>query len=151
MLVDENDVVTEIQAPDSQRGLIESCADLLRQADWKIQRNAVLAPSPKGGVLRADILAMDTHSGERIAVYPRWQQSSGSAEEKLPFHLIKFGIAISARPDSAQRAYFVIAGNGWTWNEFYLTDGLSAYMSSSVNSKVVSLEGFKDLVASGIL
>lgn len=139
-------VVGGFVTPSSQQELAEICATILRRQHWQLARNYGLAESPKGGLIRADILASDVGTGKRIAVFPRWQATSGTAEEKLPFQLIKFEMAKYASPDSADAAYFVIEGAGWTWRDFYLAGGLTEYLAPTVKSQIVSLTKFRELV-----
>lgn len=143
--------VDSIETVNSQQSLADACAATLRLSGWQLKLNAPLAVSPKGSYLRADILAQHIDSGRRVAAYPRWQANSGSAEEKLPFHMIKFEIALAERPDIAERAFFVIEGRGWSWREFYLADGLSPYLAKPLRSSVVSLAEFKNLARNGLL
>ncbi len=133
----------------TQSQLSDKCALVLRSHGWLLQRNRALAPSPKGGNIRADILAISSTTGRQIAVYPRWQATSGTAEEKLPFQLIKFEIARAAKPDCADAAYFVLEGPGWTWRDFYTSGALYSYLPSGMSSHCMSLESFARLVASG--
>lgn len=138
----------QLYIPDSQVGLQEQCTNLLRNNDWRIERNKSLAPSPKGGFLRADIHALNVLTGRQIVVYPRWQASSGTAEEKLPFQLIKFEMALTARPDCADAAYFVLEGAGWTWRDFYISGELYKYLPPGASSRCISLSKFSELVRS---
>jgi len=133
----------------TQAELLEACSTALRGSGWRIQRNAVLAPSPKGGYLRADILGFHKETGKRVAVYPRWQASLGSAEEKIPFQMMKFEIAVTTRPDCADAAYFVLEGSGWTWREFYLSGDLLRLLAPRITSHCVRLDTFSILAESG--
>lgn len=135
----------------SQSELMERCLSTLRGNGWRIQRNLAIAPSPKGGLLRADILALHETTGKKVAVYPRWQATHGTAEEKIPFQMIKVEIAKAARPDCTDAAYFVLEGAGWTWHEFYLSNELAIYLSPPIISKCIRLETFSQLTASGAL
>jgi len=135
----------------SQKELLEQCATILRQHDWTLSRNAALAPSPKGGKMRADILATCHSTGKRIAVFPRWQSSNGTAEEKVPFQLIKFEMALRARPDCAQAGYFVLEGPGWTWREFYLSGALYGFLLPGIRVKIVSLRQLAESAEGGEL
>lgn len=137
--------------PSTQSELVEVCSSTLRESGWQIQRNLALAPSPKGGQLRTDILGFHKETGKRVAVFPRWQASLGTAEEKIPFQIMKFEMAVAARPDCADAAYFVLEGNGWTWREFYLSPALMEYLPRKTRSKCVRLETFYQLALTGTL
>lgn len=125
------------------------CGTLLRESGWDVSRNPAIAPSPRGGQLRADILGLHRTTGKRIAVFPRWQATKGTAEEKIPFQMLKLEIARSERPDCVDAGYFILEGAGWTWRDYFLSGELHKHLPASVVSKCLSLESFADLAAAG--
>lgn len=137
--------------PNNANELVECCAQVLRTTGWRIRRNYPLSDSPKGGSLRADIMATSEILHKRIAVYPRWQATSGTAEEKLPFQLIKVQIAAELRPDILAAAYFVLEGNGWSWREYYLSNDLNRHLRISLPVHCVSLSELENRAANGQL
>jgi PD-(D/E)XK nuclease superfamily protein len=49
----------------------------------------------------------------------KWQQSSGTAEQKVPFEIICLAETIKETPNY-KRGYVVLGGTGWTLQEYYI-------------------------------
>lgn len=131
--------LNEMTRPTDALSLKLACRDALVSAGWAVKQNVPIGPSPKGGVHTADLLALWPTTGKKIAVYPRWQSSSGTAEEKIPFQIIKTQFAVKARPDSIQAAYFVLEGTGWTYRDFYFSGELGTYISLRIPTHCLAL------------
>lgn len=136
-----------MHVPTGATELRESCAEVLRVQGWQVRRSVPLAASPKGGYIEAELLALDPVSGRRIIVIPRWQAKSGSAEEKVPFHIIKVQLACSAEPDVAQAAYFVLEGAGWTWRDYFVGGSLDQYLNVRVPTRCLTFPDFAALAS----
>lgn len=130
---------TTMSGISSASQLRDQCANILRGRGWRIRRDVRLAKSPKGGYITADIVATKLDTGRQVVICPRWQATSGTAEEKVPFLIIKMQIAILQKPDVAQCVYLVLEGGGWTWREFYLAGGLEPYINTPVPVRCMSL------------
>ena len=63
-----------------------------------------------GGRHIVDVIA--EKNGRRILVSLKWQQSSGTAEQKVPFEVICLAEYVLA-DDRFDRAYLVLGGEGW--------------------------------------
>jgi hypothetical protein len=63
-----------------------------------------------GGVQKVDAIA--EKDGSRVLVSLKWQQSGGTAEQKVPFEVMC--LADTVRGGHADRAYVVLGGDGWT-------------------------------------
>jgi len=104
--------------------------------------------SYKTQVRIGDRLGGGTHSvdvvAERDEVYllisVKWQQVSGTAEQKVPFEVICLEEAL--KTGSYQRAFVVLGGEGWKLRKFYVEGGLNAYLKLSGRVEVVTLEAF---------
>lgn len=72
----------------------------------------------------------------------KWQQSSGTAEEKVPFEVIKLIHAIKTSEGKFTRAYLVLGGTGWTKREFYLANGLRDYIIGHDLVTILTLDQF---------
>lgn len=78
--------------------------------------------------------------GRTVLVSMKWQQVSGTAEQKVPFEIICLLEAFdSIRYD---RAYLVLGGEGWKLRTFYVGDGLKKYLSYADKIEVLTLESF---------
>jgi hypothetical protein len=78
--------------------------------------------------------------GRNILISLKWQQVSGTAEQKVPFEVICLLEALQA--GNHDRAYLVLGGEGWTLRQFYTSGGLKRYLVDSEKVEVVTLEGF---------
>lgn len=76
----------------------------------------------------------------RILVSMKWQQVSGTAEQKVPFEVICLLEAL----ENAQygKAYLVLGGEGWTLRNFYVGDGLKRYLAYADKVEILTLESF---------
>jgi PD-(D/E)XK nuclease superfamily protein len=78
--------------------------------------------------------------GVRILVSLKWQQVSGTAEQKVPFEVICLAEALAK--GSFGRAYLVLGGEGWKLRSFYTSGGLRKYLRGADEVEVVTLESF---------
>ena len=62
-----------------------------------------------------DVLAIDEEKNKYL-ISLKWQQSSGTAEQKVPFEVICLVDAMQS--GGYKKAYLVLAGNGWTLKDF---------------------------------
>jgi hypothetical protein len=78
--------------------------------------------------------------GCQFLVSVKWQQVSGTAEQKVPFEVICLLEAIAC--GVYQKAYLVLGGEGWTLRDFYTSDGLAKYLAYDQKVEIVTLERF---------
>ena len=90
-----------------------------------------------GGKHRIDFLV--DNSGFKIGISSKWQQSSGTAEQKLPYEYMCLAKAINE--GYINKAYLVFGGPGWTKDSFFL-DELSDWVSIESDITVIKLEEF---------
>ncbi len=90
---------------------------------------------------KVDYLVEDRSGGE-ILVSTKWQQVSGTAEEKVPYEVICLADSVNTSNGRFKKAYLVIGGEGWKLKHFYLTGGLSGFLKDSEGVEIVSLENF---------
>ena len=72
----------------------------------------------------------------------KWQQTSGTAEQKVPFEVICLAEAVNKDRARFKKAYLVLGGEGWSLKEFYLKKGLDPYLRNCDFVEIMSLEGF---------
>jgi len=70
----------------------------------------------------------------------KWQQVSGTAEQKVPFEVICLADAI--RQGTFQKAYLVLGGEGWKLRNFYIGGGLKSYLVDAEKVEILTLEAF---------
>jgi hypothetical protein len=87
-------------------------------------------------------LVVTSQNGERLLVSMKWQQTSGTAEQKVPFEVICLMEAVSASSGEFARAYLVLGGGGWKLRPFYVSGSLKKYVAYEGLVQILSLEDF---------
>ena len=85
-----------------------------------------------------DVVA--SRNGDSYLVSVKWQQVSGTAEQKVPFEVICLSEILEGGEYAA--AYLVLGGAGWRFRDFFTSDRLRRYMRVSDKIAVMSLEAF---------
>ena len=93
--------------------------------------------------------AIAEKNGRQFLISVKWQQVSGTAEQKVPFEVICLLEAIENGP--FEKAYIVLGGEGWTFRDFYTSGGLTKYLSYGDRLEILTLEGFVARANSGRL
>ena len=103
------------------------------------QRTAVNIGRRLGlGRHKLDVLAQK--DGQKFLVSLKWQQVSGTAEQKIPFEVISLSYAMQGGDYS--RAYLVLGGDGWRLRDFYTSGGLDEHLTHPELVQIVTLERF---------
>jgi hypothetical protein len=79
-------------------------------------------------------------NGRPVLVSMKWQQVSGTAEQKVPFEVICLLEAVES--GTYTKAYLVLGGGGWTLRDFYVADGLQKYLNYREKIEILTLESF---------
>ena len=98
-----------------------------------------------GGVHNVDAVA--ERDGRKVLVSLKWQQTSGTAEQKVPFEVMCLADAV--RAEQASRAFLVLGGDGWTLRDYYTSGGLAEHLIHASFVQVVTLEAFVRLANNG--
>ncbi len=116
---------------------------VLEANGYKVTLQSVIGSSIGGGKHRADIVIIAPNSKE-LLVSMKWQQTSGTAEEKVPFEIIKLIHAVKNSSGRFQYAYLVLGGTGWKpqLKTLYLNGGLRDAIIDYDFVRVVSLDDF---------
>lgn len=80
--------------------------------------------------------------GRKFLISMKWQQVSGTAEQKVPFEVICLVEAMQAQPGIYDKAYVVLGGEGWKLRTFYTSGGLQRFLNDAQNVEIVTLESF---------
>ena len=110
----------------------------LQQGGYTYQTQVHLGQRLGLGRHYIDVVA--AKDGQRFLISVKWQQVSGTAEQKVPFEVICLIDALAA--GGFERAYVVLGGEGWTLRDFYTAGGLKKYLIGSDHVEVVRLESF---------
>ena len=103
------------------------------------QANVGLRPGGRRHVI--DVLAKDEEDRAYL-ISLKWQQVSGTAEQKVPFEAICLAEALRTGEGKYHKAYLVLGGDGWTLRDFYLGSGLNAHLKHGELVNFCSLESF---------
>ena len=100
-----------------------------------------------GGVHQVD--AVVEKNDQKILVSLKWQQTGGTAEQKVPFEVMCLADAV--RANHADRAYLVLGGDGWTLRDYYTSGKLDQHLVHASLVRVVTLEAFARIANNGEL
>jgi hypothetical protein len=78
--------------------------------------------------------------GHEILVSMKWQQVSGTAEEKVPYEVICLLHALES--GNYAKAYVVLGGEGWKLRDYFVGEGLKKYLGYADKVEILTLEGF---------
>ena len=82
----------------------------LARGGYACQKQVSVGARCGGGVHKVDAVA--SKDDETILISMKWQQTGGTAEQKVPFEVMCLADAVRSR--HAARAYLVLGGDGWT-------------------------------------
>jgi hypothetical protein len=103
---------------------------------WKVQVN--IGQRLGCGQHFVDVIA--DKGGRKVLISMKWQQVSGTAEQKVPFEVICLLEALGSGEYS--KAYLVLGGEGWTLRNFYTSGGLQKYLKHVDDVEILTLESF---------
>jgi hypothetical protein len=95
-----------------------------------------------GGKGKHMIDAIAVKDGKTFLVSSKWQQTPGTAEQKVPFEVICLAKAVNDEPEKYQKAYLVLGGDGWTLRDFFTSGDLKNYLKDVEKVEVLTLEKF---------
>ena len=117
---------------------------------YQTEREVEVGRRPSGKRHRVDVLATGK-DGNRFLVSLKWQQVSGTAEEKIPYEVVCLAHTMRVNDGVFSAAYLVLGGNGWSLRDFYLGGGLNKHLVHAGLVKIMSLEAFVALANQGRL
>ena len=112
---------------------------VLLNNSYAVEKQQVVGTKPGGGRHKADIVGMRPN-GSKFLVSLKWQQTAGSAEEKIPFEVIKLLHALRENRDF-DKAYIVVGGDGFSAGlvDFYLSEEFRSYIRESEKIEILTL------------
>jgi hypothetical protein len=105
------------------RVLEEMALPALQRAGYTIATQVTIGTRPGGRPHKVDVRA--ERDGRRVLVSLKWQQVSGTAEQKVPFEVMSLAEAV--RAGYGDIAYLVLGGTAWTLRAFFMGPGLADY------------------------
>src|SRR5262249_26568898 len=119
----------------------------LARGGYLYEPQVLIGSRPGGRKHKVDAIAVK--GDQRIVVSLKWQQVSGTAEQKVPFEVICLADVVNN--NACSRAYLVLGGEGWTLREFFVGGGLSAHLVHADKVRIVTLEHFVAVANQGQL
>src|SRR6478672_11693979 len=92
----------------------------LRQGGYEFVTQVLLGK--RLGIGRHMVDAVAEKDGRKLLISLKWQQVSGTAEQKVPFEIICLLEALQT--GDHDKAYLVLGGEGWTLRHFYTSGWL---------------------------
>lgn len=113
---------------------------VLLNNSYAVEKQVIVGSKPGGGRHKADIVGMRPN-GSKFIVSLKWQQTAGSAEEKIPFEVIKLLHAFRESANTYDKAYIVIGGDGFSAGlvEFYTSAEFRSYLQNSERIELLTL------------
>ncbi len=113
----------------------------LGSSDYTFAPQVDIGQSVSGGRHIVDVV-ITRKDGSQTLLSLKWQQTSGTAEEKVPYEVIKLIHAIKTSAGRFTQAYLLLGGPGWSKREFYIANGLRNYIVDHDLVKILTLEDF---------
>ncbi len=95
----------------------------------------------------ADVVA--SKGNKKFIVSMKWQQTSGTAEQKVPYEVICLSEAV--KKFDYEKAYLVLGGDGWTLRDYFVGGGLNDHINYDGQVVILTLEKFVRLANQGRL
>lgn len=119
----------------------------LKRGGYDVLRQVLVSERPGGRKHKVDAVA--AKDGRQVLISLKWQQTSGTAEQKVPFEVICLAVAV--RADSYAKAYLVLGGAGWTLRDYFTSGALAEHLRDTESVEILTLEAFVALANSGRL
>lgn len=119
----------------------------LQRGGYEYRSQVETGTRPGGRKQMVDAIA--AKDGDEVLISLKWQQTSGTAEQKVPFEVMCLADAV--REGKAKRAYLVLGGDGWTLRDYFTSGKLGDHLIHCALVKVVTLEAFVRLANDGKL
>lgn len=125
---------------DTQTGAVleEMILPALRRAGYTYETQVAIGRRAGGRRHVVDVVA--EKDDRRFLISLKWQQVSGTAEQKVPFEVISLAEAVLSAPGT--RAYLVLGGEGWTLRDYYTGNGLGRHLVHAESVTILTFEGF---------
>ena len=110
----------------------------LVRGGYEVSKQVDVGERLGGGRHFVDALA--TKGGQHYLVSLKWQQTSGTAEEKVPFEMLCLADAL--RTGRYSQAYLVLGGDGWKRRDYFISGAMVEQLKNSEKVHVMTLERF---------
>lgn len=112
----------------------------LRRGGYICREQVRIGERPNGRAHNVDVIA--EKDNQKFLVSLKWQQTSGTAEQKVPYEVICLIKSVRESNGEYSRAYIVLGGPGWTLRDYYTSGDLSEYLQYEEYVSIITLEDF---------
>jgi hypothetical protein len=112
----------------------------LERGGYEYFRQVDIGERLGGGKHIVDLVAYNP-AGEGYLVSLKWQQTSGTAEQKVPYEALCLIDAVQSEPERYHKAYLVLGGPSWTLREFFV-ERLLPFLRHEDTLCILNLEAF---------
>ncbi len=112
----------------------------LKQGRYKFERGKTVGSRFGVSAHKIDTYAEDQR-GRIHLISLKWQQSQGTAEQKIPFEVISL-IDLLQTNENYFKAHLVLGGNGWKYKDFYVAGGLRRFIPNADMVNIMTLDTF---------
>ncbi len=113
----------------------------LQKGGYQVQSQVLIGTRFGGGRHFVDIVAQ-APQGAAFLISLKWQQVSGTAEQKVPFEAMCLAEAVLLSSGDYTKAYLVLGGSGWKLREFFVNGGLAKHLRFDNLVTIMTLETF---------
>src|SRR6266851_4533880 len=110
----------------------------LNQGGYDYSTQQVIGSRFGGGRHIVDAIAEKDE--QRFLISLKWQQTGGTAEQKVPFEVMSLAEVVLA--GQFAKAYLVLGGEGWTLRDFYVSGELKKHLWHADKVEILTLESF---------
>jgi hypothetical protein len=110
----------------------------LKQGGYGYTTQQVIGSRFGGGRHIVDAIAEKDE--QRLLISLKWQQTGGTAEQKVPFEVISLAEVVLT--GQFAKAYLVLGGEGWTLRDFYVSGDLKKHLWHADKVEILTLESF---------
>jgi len=122
----------------------------LEKGGYKYKTQVNIGKRVGGGKHIVDVIAQ-RHDRKAILISLKWQQVSGTAEQKIPYEVISLAEIIMHETDKYEKAYLVLGGSGWSLRDYYISGELDKHLIHACLVEIITLESFIALANKGKL
>ncbi|MHB1260270.1 MAG: PD-(D/E)XK nuclease superfamily protein [Thermoplasmatota archaeon] len=124
-------------------GVLEAMAlPALQRGGYTSLGQQSIGKRPHGGVHKVDLVA--AKAGRSILISKKWQQKSGTTDEKVAYEVICLADAVHTSAGKYDKAYLVLGGDGFRKHllAWYLAKGLSPFIVHHDLVEILTLNQF---------
>ena len=119
----------------------------LERGGYAIQKQVNIGQRLGGGKHVVDAVAIK--DGRKLLISLKWQQTSGTAEEKVPFEIMCLADAL--RSGEYSEAFLVLGGDGWKRRDYFVSGAMVEQLKNSEKVHVMTMERFIAIANNGRL